>query len=211
MNCILTLAAALFLAALPLRTHVDDAQSKPERDYVAPLFPLNDSGVEGTAELELEGDQLRVKIEAAGLEASKIHPQHIHGHEHKNASCPPDNADTNGDGVIDIGEGLPYYGPVIVPLTPFPTADAEGRISFDEVFTVDPGALGPLQKRAVVLHGMTVNGEYVASLPVACGEIRVKPPAASTNSARPATDDPPRPVTPRPAAEGGDCPGQAKD
>jgi len=185
MNRLSILAVGVCLAALPFWSHADDHDGKSEREFVALLFPLNDSGVEGKAEFELEGDQLHVRIEATGLEASRLHAQHIHGHEHKNASCPPDNADTNGDGIIDIGEGLPYYGPVLVPLAPFPTADAGGAISFDQVFTVftvDPDALGPLQKRAVVLHGMSVNGDYIASLPVACGEIRVKTPAASTGT-----------------------------
>jgi hypothetical protein len=38
---------------------------------------------------------------------------------------------------------------------------------------VDVNALtSHLNKRAIVLHGMTVNGEYIATLPVACGEVR---------------------------------------
>jgi hypothetical protein len=30
----------------------------------------------------------------------------------------------------------------------------------------------PLQNRAIVLHGLTVNGTYMVTLPVACGQIQ---------------------------------------
>lgn len=62
-------------------------------------------------------------------------------------------------------------------------ADADGKPSFERTFTlgevefeeegqvISYADLKPLQNRAIVLHGMTVNGEYVATLPVACGQI----------------------------------------
>jgi hypothetical protein len=140
--------------------------------YTAPLSSLNDSGVSGVAHLTLDGDQLTVSIQADGFEANRVHPQHIHGFtENKaNATCPTEEADANGDGVIDLGEGLPDYGPVLLSLQEFPTAPT-GSVDFEATYTVDARDLGPLQNRAIVLHGLTVNGEYVPSLPIACGQI----------------------------------------
>lgn len=141
------------------------------KEYTADLAMLNNSGVSGTAELTLKGDQLTVKIQATGLEPSMVHPQHIHGfmENNRNSKCPPASADDDGDGLVELGEGLPFYGPVLLPLDPFPTAP-DGSINFEETYTVD-SSITPLQNRAIVLHGMTVDGEYIATLPVACGQI----------------------------------------
>ncbi len=135
---------------------------------------LNGSGVSGTATLTLMGDELTVHIQASGLEPGMVHPQHIHGfmENNKNSVCPPMSADTDGDGLIELGEGLPFYGPVILPLEPFPTAP-DGTIDYTRTFNVaDYMHLLPLQNNVIVLHGMTVDGEYIATLPVACGMIK---------------------------------------
>jgi Cu/Zn superoxide dismutase len=136
------------------------------------LSPLNNSGVTGTATLSLNGNMLTVTIEASGLEPNKEHAQHIHGFMENNrkATCPTIAADTNGDGLVDLGEGAPFYGPVLLNLAPTPTADANGNIYFTQTFTISPTLL-PLQNRAIVLHGMTVMGDYWPLLPVACGMI----------------------------------------
>ena len=142
------------------------------KTYTADIMALNNSGVMGKATLTLEGDMLTVHIMASGLEANKLHPQHIHGfmEKNKNAVCPPMSADTNGDNLVDLGEGLPFYGPVLLSLNPFPTAP-DGTIDYTMTFPVTAAML-PLQNNVIVLHGMTVGGEYVATLPVACGSIK---------------------------------------
>lgn len=142
------------------------------KTYTADIMALNGSGVMGTATLTLEGDMLTVHIMASGLEPNKLHPQHIHGfmENNKNAVCPPPSADTDGDGLVELGEGLPFYGPVLLPLEPFPTAP-NGTINYTQTFEVNAAML-PLQNNVIVLHGMTVNGQYVATLPVACGAIK---------------------------------------
>ena len=141
--------------------------------YTARLSTLNNSGVSGWANLTLDGDQLTVSIHATGLEANMPHAQHIHGSmDNKgNATCPTAAADTNGDGVVDIGEGLPFYGPVLLPLTPFSNTP-DGTLNFSQTYTINVKDLKPRQTRAIVLHGLTVNGTYIGSLPVACGQIR---------------------------------------
>lgn len=158
--------------------------------YTVDFGALNNSGVSGTAELTLIGDQLTVKVNARGLEPNMVHPQHIHGFADNkgNSTCPTPAADTNGDGLVDLVEGLPSYGGVLlelyVPVDEFPVADANGMLTFERTFTlgttefaeegelISQDDISPLQNRTIVLHGMTVNGEYVATLPVACGQIK---------------------------------------
>lgn len=139
--------------------------------YTVNLSELNNSGVSGTATLTLMGDKLEVHIQASGLEPNMPHPQHIHGFEknNKNSTCPTMAADMNRDGLVDLAEGLPSYGPVLLTLTPTPTAP-DGTINYKQTFDMS-ASLRPLQNRAIVLHGLTVDGEYMATLPVACGMI----------------------------------------
>ncbi len=179
--------------SIDLQTSLDaekKAEAAKTKIYTVDFSALNESGVSGSAELTLTGDQLTVKVSATGLEPNRVHPQHIHGfmENKRNSTCPTSSADTNGDGIVDLGEGAPFYGPVLlelyVPIDEFPVADANGVLSFERTFTlgetefteegevISRSALSPLQNRAIVLHGMTVNGEYVATLPVACGQIQ---------------------------------------
>lgn len=144
------------------------------KTYTAQLNSLNGSGVSGMATLTLMGDQLKVHIMASGLEEGQLHPQHIHGFmkSNKNAICPPMSADTDGDGLIELTEGAPFYGPVLLPLMPFPMAP-DGTINYTQTFDISQNPdLLPLQNDVIVLHGMTVDGQYIATLPVACGEIK---------------------------------------
>lgn len=142
--------------------------------FMAVLESLNGSGVVGVAQLVLEdGQYLTVQIDATGLEPSAFHPQHIHGLDkpRENSSCPGPEADADGDGIVSVGEGLPWYGPVLLPLAPFNLVDGAGELSYTAMFTIRPESLRPLHKRTIVLHGLAVNGGYVPSVPVACGEI----------------------------------------
>ena len=152
--------------------------------YCVDLDPLNNSKVQGAAILRLFGNELTVSILAIGAEsgADKPHAQHIHGKaDGANASCPP--ADAAGeDGILTLGEGLPFYGNVLLPLDIAPIAmGPAGEIDYQETFMLGQGglisaaelnsAMNPLTKRAIVLHGKTVNGSYEALLPIACGEL----------------------------------------
>lgn len=157
--------------------------------YKANLSMLNESGVSGTAELKLEGNELTVNISATGLEPGELHPQHIHGfqEDNRNSTCPPASADNNGDGFISVGEGFPFYGGILLPLLndvndplSFPTADADGEIKFEKTYTVN-ASITPLQNTSIVLHGKTVEGfineegetinGYRLTLPVACAQV----------------------------------------
>lgn len=159
------------------------------RSFTAQLSSLNNSGVSGEAAITIENNVLTVKVRAEGLEPEMVHPQHIHGfmENNRNSTCPSPADDKNGDGIVDLVEGLPSYGPVLLelylPVDEFPVADAEGNIRYERTFNlgevefeeegqvISYADLKSLQNRAIVLHGMTVNGEYIATLPVACGPI----------------------------------------
>lgn len=139
------------------------------RVYRVALRPLNDSGVTGSAQLIQRGNKVRVILRARGLEPNMVHPQHIHGIAgNQDAVCPPASA-AGPDGLLSLTDGLPFYGPVLQSLTPFPMA-SHGKVTYNQTFRIS-GDLLELKDEVIVLHGMTVDGDYVATLPIACGEI----------------------------------------
>ena len=174
--------------------------------YRAELNALNGSGVSGAMEFVTDGTTLTARVTARGLEPNQVHIQHIHGAfdamgNPKDSFTPSLAAgDTDGDGFLELAEGLPFYGPILLNLTSppgaglsgFPTAP-DGRVDFTESYTlatdlaagIDPADLFPLYLREVVIHGQTVDGTagggtpgevdgtagYKLVLPVASGEI----------------------------------------
>ena len=126
-----------------------------------------------------------------------LHPQHIHAA----SQCPPMSADVNGDGIVDVIEGLPFYGAILVPLDgdisnttseipTFPIATGDkGTYHYQastSLATLEAAIGAPLAlpTRHVVVHGVDINTPLPPSvqslpglpaqitLPVACGEIR---------------------------------------
>jgi Ca2+-binding RTX toxin-like protein len=141
---------------------------------------LNGSGVSGFAEIARMGDSMTIRVEAAGLEPNQVHIQHIHGRLSPTgmpveSNTPNGTFDADGDGFVELGEGLPAYGPVLMNLTMppgaglegFPTAP-DGRISYSETFDLASGQglaegvtaeqLFPLSLREMVIHGLSVDG-----------------------------------------------------
>ena len=45
-------------------------------------------------------------------------------------------------------------------------------VSYEQTLKVKPGRLRPLENKVIVLHGDTVDSQYIASLPIACGQLR---------------------------------------
>lgn len=165
-------------------TDSDPIFQDPDDDalfYKSCLYPTNDSHAAGFAYFRLDGTELTAHVMAVGLEPGEVHPQHIHGFaDDSESTCPPANV-AGEDGLIDLDEGAPFYGPVILPLTlengEMPTAGPNGWVMYMRTFTLGTigmpsvSDLGPLENRAVVLHGMTVGGEYLTTLPVSCGTV----------------------------------------
>jgi hypothetical protein len=124
--------AALFLCAFiftscdhfdeKMEEIVDEVDEKEMKMFEAYLTPLNNSGVTGKATIKYSHDgKFEVLINAKGLTPNRVHPQHIHGFapdgdmKMKDAVCPPASA-AGEDGILSLPEGLPFYGPVLVPL-----------------------------------------------------------------------------------------------
>jgi Cu/Zn superoxide dismutase len=171
--------AVLALACLALTQAAQAQAGQKQNAFHVDLTALNGSGVTGTADLVLTGDQLQVRLDLRGETPGKTHPQHIHGEAQAKgaAQCPTAAADSNGDGVLDHEEAEALTGGAVLPLEPFPTAAADGAVHFEHTYTVDPMKVGPLESRVIMVHGADSHGEYVAALPVACGRIE---PASGT-------------------------------
>lgn len=155
--------------------------------YMATLTALNGSGVAGTVTATIADDRLTVRVEASGLEPNQTHIQHIHGRL-DDAGLPADSTtptqadDADGDGFVELAEGLPDYGPILVNVSSppgsgtegFPTAPT-GAIVFEETYDLDDSRIfgmgmdaadiGPLDLREFVIHGLTVDGSAGAGTP----------------------------------------------
>jgi hypothetical protein len=159
--------------------------------FSAQLGELNESGVSGSAHFEVVPAEngLSVTVTAEGLEAGQEHMMHIHGFEFgedfQPSTCPTIEHDTNDNGYIELAEGLPAYGGVIVALEPYPTAAEDGTITFQGTFETTTF----IDIYSIVIHGMTADldgdGEsvYEPTLPVACGDIQFAPSAGESIAA----------------------------
>lgn len=212
----LAIFTTLAVAAIPLGAttafaHDDGKRDRDDRShskkYVAALEPLN-AGMHvnketqqayeiprasGWAKIKVKGDDLSVKIKMRGVAPGIAHAQHIHA----GPACPDPATDPNNDGVLDVLEGLPAYGPILVNLDSdlssnaagmFPMANAFGRYAYSadgskaHIEAEIKEALR-LKTRHVVIHGVdpmtplpstvgTLPGLPAhATLPVACGEL----------------------------------------
>lgn len=179
-----TLSAVTFAATL-LATGGSQAETL---NYYSVIKPLSGSGVSGRGSLSLDTETgvLTARIRARGLAPDMTHVQHIHGtfgpDGAPSQSVTPSfaaGADTDGDGIIELGEGVPFYGPIVLSLTDdtktgldgFPTAPG-GKV--DQTYTFDLASttafgnnaltddpddtfdmtdLLPLYLREIVLHG----------------------------------------------------------
>lgn len=98
--------------------------------YVADLQPLNPGvgyrDVKGHAKFQIVNGMFVAMDEAVGAQPGMIHPQHIHAA----AQCPPPSADVNHDGYVDVIEGLPFYGAILVPLDSDLSSQPAGTFPF---------------------------------------------------------------------------------
>jgi hypothetical protein len=142
--------------------------------YAAQLRAANPSitgTINGTARFMIQGDEMTVEVNATGLPPG-VHMQHVHADQ----PCPPPSADTNGDGVIDVIEGTPFIGCILLPLNvglnplnmspdSFPVADSNGTLTFTESGSVST-IIDELSGPAVIDPdtGMTKLGEAAFDL-----------------------------------------------
>jgi hypothetical protein len=148
--------------------------------YTARLRAINDSGVSGTASLNLVGDRLLVEIDAEEMVPDRIHPQNLFAGngEQGRARCPTAAADADGSGLVTPVEVQDAFGPGAVPLEPFPTVGSDGELAYRLTSELEPGKLEKLDGRVLVLHGLgggrsegaPADG-YEPGMPVACGRL----------------------------------------
>jgi len=166
-----------------------------------PHNPVADHGsnVTGTARLTVDGTRVHVIIHVRGLTPNLPHAMHIHGILGDANVCPPASADTNGDGLVSLQEGAPFYGPIDTSFTTtgdtspasglalerFPVANREGNLNYNRTFTIPQDVLNSLGSLHIVVHGLALDGNsegpvggydtlFEAVLPVACGTISSK-------------------------------------
>lgn len=154
------------------------------------------SNVTGRATLKVDGTRVHVNIHVRGLTPNLPHAMHIHGILGDANICPPASADLNGDGLISLEEGAPFYGPIDTSFTKtgdtsaasglalerFPVADNNGNLNYNRTFTIPQNVLDSLGSLHIVVHGLALDGNssgpvggydtlFEAVLPVACGTI----------------------------------------
>jgi hypothetical protein len=173
---ILSACGSSFTSPVLSSTTPTSTPSQPTTShYLAKLTPLNATHVSGTANFTLTGNILVITIHAIGLQPGKEHYLHIHGAPDSSVSCPT-KADADAGGHITIEKALTIIGPVALDLQPYPQPDAQGAVSWSQIFHLEPYQLSdttPLSHHVIVLHGMTYQGIYDRALTVACGPIQV--------------------------------------
>lgn len=181
------IAAVPIVVALALAPQVSAGARGPGagvKVYTATLTPLNAGthdikgrtlvlpAATGNATITLRGDVVTVHIAMEGVTAGDIHPQHIHA----GPRCPGPSADVNHDGFLDVIEGLPDYGPILVnldsdlssnPAGTFPVADGSGVNETSSYAYSATGSRSHIQDeiqtalklgtRHVVIHGIDLS------------------------------------------------------
>ncbi|HEX5427924.1 MAG TPA: hypothetical protein VFX00_06355 [Pedococcus sp.] len=163
---LLASAIALPLAAAALAAPAS-AGSPRVGQFSADLAKVNSAGT-GHVDLTERGTHLLVHLTVNGVDAG-IHLAHIHGIKQAMNECPSLAADVDGNGLIDFAEGLPSYGPVQVTLSNG-TNDRGTTLDWTRQFThLDSGdgiaSLGSLDQYAIVVHGVDVDGDGLATNP----------------------------------------------
>lgn len=194
------LAATALFSTLGVAPAVAGSLDNDTTKLTANITELNDSGVESTAWLTLDGNELTVQIQSSGLLADAPHAQHIHiGGSNQ---CPdPDMEGTGFEGAIRTTDAIDSYGAVQVSLTQDGDTSPDSALAVDRypvgdeaysrTFTVSDEVAASLRngEGSVVLHGVdhngngTYDGEQMSDLdptlpseatdPAACGELNV--------------------------------------
>ncbi len=138
------------------------------------------SNVRGRAHIHMDGNRVKVTVEARGLSPKMPHAMHIHGKEAGEVAFCPRGAerrdDLVNDGLIETVEGLPDYGPVQVSLTTrgdtsprstlalnrFPVAKRGGKLEYRRTFSIPRAVAMRLEEKHIVIHGEDLDrdGKY---------------------------------------------------
>jgi hypothetical protein len=188
-------AATLFALVGCTRSQGAEADAVPERAraetrYTARLQPLNTSvtgsKASGEVTFDITGDRLTITTDASGLPPGMAHWQHFHGFKDgRDAACPTNAADANGDGIVDLLETEPVAGTTMVPFNAdpvamdiphdsYPASTATGTLSYEKEISLGAlqSAFGKsfdgqelnLDTRVVFLHGVPSETALAASV-----------------------------------------------
>lgn len=188
--------AGLVAAALPATAAHDTVPSKRVASFSYSLDQVQADAVPGsqawgsTRVKALPNGKLQVTVEAGGLTPGVHHMAHLHGFTGQaDGGCPGADRDTDLDGLISVGEGVPDFGPVLVHLTTtgattgvidhlaYPMADADGTIRFQRTFPASEQNHAMAGRVQVVVHGIDLDMDGAldagmeTSIPVVCGGI----------------------------------------
>ena len=171
--------------------------------FTAELVDFNNTGVDGvvTAILDDASERLYLEGRISGLTPDVAHLAHIHGRVDDGSAVdsrvPSLLDDVDGDGFVELAEGAPLYGPILLPVIDENgdafTADSSGVLSFRQTFDLTEAGtfaegfgldqLLPLELREFVVHGAIVppavgagtagevdgSGGFLPTLPVGAG------------------------------------------
>jgi hypothetical protein len=198
-----TLAVSAAALALP-----SAALAQSPTTFTAQLQEANDSGASGTATIQLDGTTADIRIQGRNFFDGFPHAIHIHGEPGGSNVCPPamnpgeagfDDVDENGDGILSVVEGVPFYGGVTVSLTTegdtspdsalavdrFPTS---GTLDYQRTIELPQDVADNLSSLHVVVHATDINDsgeigdsgtessldpelDIEATAPAACGQL----------------------------------------
>ena len=187
-------ALGLGLVAIPAVA----AAKSSDSTLNANLTSLNNSGVTGTATVTVSGNKLDASIDATGLLADAPHAAHIHFGATALHECPTQAAD-GGDGQLTTGEGLPFYGPVVVSFTTSGDTSPASVLAIDRFSTAPGGVIdydrdGIKTQRAVakaiaagqgvvVIHGVDYNNSGAYDFDAGISDLDSTLPAEATDLA----------------------------
>ena len=156
------------------------------------LMPLNGSGVTGHGTLRRIarfGPRSDVtdaryvatlKLNIHGLEAGQSHPQDIDGTTYLGppAVCPPASAARDdpspaglGDEIVSAGEASRYTGMINAKLKDIPAVSEASSRKLRLIFRGRDDVLRGGLLNIYLVRGMTVQGRYEPTVPVACGQL----------------------------------------
>lgn len=179
-------AAVVAVRGLPVAGHAATFNSV--------LKEFNDSGVSGFVVFDFDeaNSLLNVSARISGLTPSVAHVNHIHGRFNddgtaRNSEVPTPDADTDGDTFVEVLEGLPAHGDILLSLEPALAgmspdlsmvhrglvSDVDGNPAYDLSFDLSDDSIFfspvsgtsstsadifPLDLREYVIHGLFVPG-----------------------------------------------------
>jgi len=165
--------------ALPAGAQEKSRGQHSSTEFVAQLRPLNTKvtghRTTGEARFTVKGDSLTISVKVKDAAPGTIHWQHFHGFkDNRDANCPSESADKNGDGVVDLIETEPASGTTMVPFIDdpvsmnvaegtYPKASADGTYEYRRTVSLSAlsaafgkafdGSKLDLDRRVVFIHG----------------------------------------------------------